>query len=160
MAKELPGSRLVQFETNTINGGSVLGDTLTHRSADDNFSLPSEFGIGVSWIKDNFITLGLDFTISDWKDDAGFGSDDEQYQRSISAAIGLEITPNYDDVDNYLGRIRYRLGFKFIQLPYVINGNTINDFGISFGWSLPVRTVSSLNMAFKIGQQMVCKKKI
>ena len=153
IAKDLPGSRVVQFQSSTVNGGTIAGDTLAHRTLDDYYSLPAKFGFGVSWIKDNFLTVGIDFTLSDWKPDAGFGSDGERYQQTMSAGIGLEIIPNFDDVDSYLARIRYRVGFKYTQMPYVINGNSIDDFGISFGWSLPVRSVSSLNMAFKIGQR-------
>jgi hypothetical protein len=59
-------------------------------------------------------------------------------------------------VDNYLERITFRLGASYATLPYVpnpSNGEQVRDFGINFGWSLPVSRVSSIDMAFKIGQR-------
>ncbi len=154
LAKDLSGSRVVNFETGVTSlGTTVGGDTLTHRSFDDHFSLPSKLGVGFSWSKNNFITVGVDVTLSKWKSDAGFGPDASEYESTLGAGLGVEIIPNYDDIDNYLARVRYRVGIKYQQLPYVVNDQTIDDFGISFGWSLPVRAVSSLNMAMKIGQR-------
>jgi len=40
-----------------------------------------------------------------------------------------------------------------MQTPYYINQTTINDFGISFGTSLPVNQLSLLNLGFKVGSR-------
>jgi len=153
LAKDLTGKRLVRFEAIAPSGGVIIGDTLQHRSDTSAFQLPSKIGIGISWIKDNFISIGIDLTRSNWVSDAGFGNDGEVYRPAYSAGIGIEITPKYDDVNSYISRIRYRLGFSYEQMPYVVNGTNINDLGINFGWSLPIRGVSSLNMAFKFGKR-------
>lgn len=153
VAKDLEGSRLTEFSVNTSTGGTIIGDTLQDRSYDDAFNLPSKLGIGISWTKDNFIKLGIDVTQSNWQSDAGFGQDREEYRAAYSAGIGFEIIPNYDDVDSYISRIRYRVGFRYEELPYLVNGQKVNDIGINFGWALPIRGVSTLNMSCKIGKR-------
>ena len=70
-----------------------------------------------------------------------------------SSSIRVKITPKYNDVNSYLKRIKYRIGLDFKQEPFVIDGKTINNFGINFGWSLPVKGVSAINMAVKYGQR-------
>lgn len=47
----------------------------------------------------------------------------------------------------------YRLGLTYEDLPYVINGNQVQDIGINFGWSLPVGRYSSVDMAFRYGRR-------
>ena len=42
------------------------------------------------------------------------------------------------------------MGVSLTELPYKINGQTIREFGINFGGSLPFG-VSSLDLAFKYG---------
>ncbi|MFY0626024.1 MAG: hypothetical protein JXR07_07010 [Reichenbachiella sp.] len=153
VAKDLSGDRIVRLEADTGGSTVTIGDTLSNRSYTDAFNLPSKLGFGVSWIKDNFLTIGIDVSKSFWTEDAGFGVDIETYRNTYSAGIGLEITPKYDDVDSYISRIRYRIGFRYEQQPYIVGGTNIDDIGINFGWSLPIRGVSSLNMAFKFGQR-------
>jgi len=153
VASQLNGNRIVRLERDNFGGGSVAGDTLVN-NVDGFFNLPGEFGIGVSYEKFNNLLIGLDIKYSAWNENAGFGMDQEEYRGTLTAGIGVEILPDINHVSNYLSRIRYRVGVSYQQTPNVISGNnTINDFGISFGWSLPVRGVSSLDMAFKFGQR-------
>ncbi|WP_109832506.1 hypothetical protein [Reichenbachiella versicolor] len=149
LANDLSGSRDVVFSSGTFGD---ISDPFADRSIDDHFSLPSKIGIGLGLIKENHYSLGVDVTWSDWDQNPDLSSNqNSEYKDSFTAGVGFEYVPEYDDVDNYLARVRYRIGFKYEQLPYLFNGKQINDFGINFGWSLPVRGVSSLNMAFKYG---------
>lgn len=147
---DLSGSRNVLL---TAQSQASAGDTLSNRSIDGSFQLPSKFGIGISWIKNNFMSVGIDYVQSNWNSDAGFENDAEQFKSTFALGLGVEIIPRFDDVDDYFKRIRYRFGARYEQLPYVLSGETIDDFGITFGWSLPVRGVSALNMAFKAGSR-------
>ncbi len=151
LGKAINGTRLErnQFETGTT---TMPGDTLIH-DLKDSYQLPGGLGIGFSWQKLNKLTLGIDIKRSFWKENAGFAEDNEEYRNIWTARLGFEITPKYNDVDSYIKRIRYRLGLDYKQVPFVIGGETLNDFGLSFGCSLPVKGVSAVNMSFKYGQR-------
>lgn len=146
MSNDLSGSRTIEFSSN------VGGDETIDESVDSNFELPSKLGLGIGLIKENHYTLGVDVTWSQWEGEAGFSNNTStQFKETLTAGLGLEYVPDYDDISRYFERIRYRFGVKYEQLPVEINGKRINDFGINFGWSLPIRRISSLNMAFKYG---------
>ena len=89
-----------------------------------------------------------------WSDYQDFeGNTSNELGNSFKINLGGEFTPDYSSVSSYLKRVTYRVGFSYEQTPYVINGNQLKDFGINFGWSLPVGRFSSLDMAFKYGQR-------
>ena len=152
LGNNIKGTRLerIQFETGT--GNTIPGDTLVN-DLKSGYQLPADIGIGISWQKLNKLTLGLDIKRSFWDEQAGFANDAEEYRSVWMIALGFEIVPKYNDVNSYIKRIRYRLGLDYKQAPFVINGETLSDFGINFGWSLPVKGVSALNMSFKYGQR-------
>ena len=152
LASEINGSRFERNQYLNALGNIVPGDTIV-TNLTDQFKLPSEIGFGVSWRKINKMNIGLDIKRSIWNENAGFGNDAETFVSTWSIGLGMELTPKYNDVNNYLKRIKYRLGLEFKQLPYEVNNNTINDFGINFGTSLPIKGVSALNLSFKYGQR-------
>jgi hypothetical protein len=47
----------------------------------------------------------------------------------------------------------YRTGVSYDKYPYLINGSMVKDFGINFGFSMPVARYSSLDFAFKVGKR-------
>ncbi|RJE71434.1 MULTISPECIES: hypothetical protein [Reichenbachiella] len=153
LAHSLEGDRLTRQVT-FVNDNSIPGDTLTNRTYSNAFDLPAEYGIGVSFEHLNRFIIGIDVARAEWKEDAAFGDFSEQKMRdSYRAGLGVEIIPKYNDVDSYLSRVRYRFGVSYEQVPYLAGTTKIDDFGINFGWSLPVKSVSSLDMAFKYGQR-------
>lgn len=148
-AHDLKGERLTQ----QVNGG-VDGDILEDRTFDSRFKLPAEYGIGVSYEYQNRIVIGLDASRAEWKSDASFSDlSAQEYRQIYKAGLGVELIPKYNDVDSYFKRVRYRFGVNYEELPYLSAGNKLTDIGINFGWSLPVKAVSSLNMTFKYGRR-------
>ncbi len=155
----------VEKETTTFLGGedfrlerksgsntAIPGDTLVNNQKEI-FSLPSELGFGFSYEKLNAYTISMDIKRQTWKQFAGSESSSQEYRSALIVGLGMEFIPDYTSVSSYFKRIRYRFGFNYQQVPYVLNGNTINDFGINFGWTLPFNTVSGLDLAFKLGQR-------
>jgi hypothetical protein len=45
------------------------------------------------------------------------------------------------------------VGIRYQQTPYLVNDQKINDFGINFGVTLPLRSLSRLSLAFQVGQR-------
>ncbi|WP_143520110.1 hypothetical protein [Reichenbachiella sp. 5M10] len=153
LSHELAGDRLAR-QVSYAGNVTIPGDTLQNLTYSSTFDLPSELGIGISYEYRNRLIVALDLTHTDWKEDAQFGHNSAlKYRKTYRAGLGIELTPKYNDVDSYLSRVRYRFGLSYEQLPYLSAGHKIDDYGITFGWSLPVKAVSALNMSFKYGQR-------
>ncbi|MFT7031530.1 MAG: hypothetical protein ACJA2S_000020 [Cyclobacteriaceae bacterium] len=151
-SSDLNGTRLLRLERRDAAGTAFPGDTLVNNEKGA-FSLPSELGLGFSFEKLNRYTISFDIKQQRWNQFAGLEGDSEEFQNSLFAGLGMEFIPDYTSVNSYFNRVRYRFGFSYQQLPYVINGNTINDFGINFGWTLPFNVVSGMDFGFKLGQR-------
>ena len=151
-ATDLEGTRLVRLERRSVTDAPIPGDTIVSNQK-DNFALPTELAIGFSWQKLNKFTIGIDVHRKNWNKSPGFETDLDQYRSTWTLGVGIEFIPKFNDVNSYIKRIKYRFGVNYEQVPYITQNSTINDFGINFGWSLPVNVVSSVDMGFKLGQR-------
>lgn len=119
--------------------------------------LPSTLGIGLSYEKSYHWTVGADLMLRNWSEYRSFSENgqgsNEGFHNSYTVAVGAEYIPDVASIDSYLKRAVYRIGFSHERLPYKINDKSIDDFGINFGVSLPVRNYSSFNLAFKLGRR-------
>lgn len=130
------------------NSGSEL-ETVDVGTQSIQFDLPGTFGFGMSYQKLNKYIIGFDIETQGWK---SAGSENRTYNNSLKIALGMEWTPDYDNVSSYWKRAKYSAGFNYHKLPYIVNNQALTDFGINFGASLPVSGFSSLDLAFKWGQ--------
>jgi len=147
-----PQSRLSGTSTLSLVRLSTAGSELDnqHLGTDDIAqNLPRTLGFGLSYQKLNNYIIGLDIETQRWE---AAQNGDQVFTNLSKAAIGIEWTPDYDNVSSYFKRAKYSLGFNRTKLPYIINGQSIIDFGINFSASLPVSGFSSLDLAFKLGQ--------
>ena len=101
----------------------------------------------------NKFAIGAEITRQQWGQSAGFENDDTQFTDAVRFSLGGFYIPDISNVNSYLKRITYRAGFEYETSPYLVNGQEIRDFGINFGWSLPVSRASTIDMAFKFGQK-------
>lgn len=115
--------------------------------------LPSSLGLGISVVNSLKWSAGVDIKMQDWSQFRNFEGSNEGLDKAFSVALGGEITPDAGDINNFLKRVTYRLGLSYEDTPYSENGNSVQDFGINFGFSLPVTTISSLDMGFKYGSR-------
>jgi len=68
--------------------------------------------------------------------------------------LGGFYIPNYNSFTSYWNRIVYRAGFRFEETGININGEAIDEFGISFGLGMPLRrSFSNVNLGFEIGRR-------
>lgn len=141
--------------TETANSNGVL-QTQTVDTIRNACSLPHTFGIGATYVYDNRLTIGLDYTLQKWSD-VKFPSNAEgnQYisQKGLFSdrtkiSVGAEYIPN-PLKRNYLSRIRYRIG-AYYSSPYakVDNKDGNREYGLSFGFGLPIfQSKSILNIS-------------
>jgi hypothetical protein len=116
------------------------------------FKLAQSIGVGISYTKNDKLTLAADYVFSNWGN-ITFPDGHTKTTNSSFASAGAEYIPNIRSL-NYLARMRYRAGIKYGQEYIQINNNKINDIGITFGVGLPYnRSKTSVNMAFEFGKR-------
>ena len=106
--------------------------------------------LGISYGLIEKYKIGLDINLANWTSN---GSNNTLVQNTQEFILGGEITPDSRNITNYLKRVTYRFGFNYGKLPYLVQNNSINEFGINFGASFPVAGLSTLDLAIKFGER-------
>ena len=117
------------------------------------YIIPKNYGFGISYeILDKF-SLGIDFKYQPWKENAGYESQKNNFKNYFQVSSGIEIIPNAEDVNNYLNRVTYRGGILYKSYPYYINENHTNSIAGTLGISLPIGTLSRINLGLEFGKR-------
>ncbi len=147
-----PTSRLNGYSNvvlNRLSSNGRVSEVLDISRVKVSFDLPRILGFGVSYQKLNSYTVGIDVESQPWNKSR---QSNREFRNLFKVATGISWVPDFDAINSYLKRATYRMGFNYLQTPYVVKGESINDFGINFGISLPVSGYSSFDLAFKYGQ--------
>ena len=155
--------RVKQFESiqrRTLSGSIWEADTVQNNTI-GSMRMPSGIGVGIGFSKGYKWSAGVDFRMNKFSEftlfDQSIGTDD-----SFFLGAGGEFTPDAFSVEDYFKRVTYRIGVNYERTPYLINGMNVNDFGINFGFSLPIvpsttagavlnKGFSSVDFGFKYG---------
>ncbi|MDD4992731.1 MAG: hypothetical protein PHR83_10895 [Paludibacter sp.] len=135
---------------------SVLSETTVASKNDSVFELPTMFGVGLYYTYDKRLSIGLDYTLQEWKNAKFFGKTDSLSNRS-KIALGVEYLPNPRG-RKFAERIRYRAGFNMSDSYYKVNGGIQpKNYGLSLGVGLPLynnvtNTVTMLNASVEYGK--------
>lgn len=113
-------------------------DTITN-----GFRLPTMLGVGVSYVKDNRLTLAADYSFQKWGGCDFFGHSDQMTDRHVFS-LGTEFRPNAMS-RNYLKRIRYRAGVKYSSSYVKVNGlDGPKEYSVMAGFGLPMWNSKSI----------------
>jgi hypothetical protein len=115
--------------------------------------LPNRYGFGLTYEKINKFVIGLEGQYQDFSQYRNFFGEPLSLQAAQKVGLGFQIVPDFTDFDKLLNRSTYRMGLEYMRTPYFINETTINDIGINFGTSIPVNSLSLMNMAMKVGRR-------
>ena len=118
-----------------------------------NIYLPSRYGFGVTYEKNNKFVIGLEGQTQNFSQYRNFFGEGLSLQAAQKVGLGIQLVPDFTDFDKLLNRSTYRMGLEWMRTPYFINETTINDIGINFGTSIPVNNLSLVNMALKVGRR-------
>ncbi|MDI9355724.1 MAG: hypothetical protein QM536_01705 [Chitinophagaceae bacterium] len=114
--------------------------------------LPIKVGGGISFIKQNHYTIGTEMSVVEWTNPLSDVLKNTTFQKNIQWNIGGEYIPKYNS-EFYLARIRYRAGFSFQKMPYLVGNQNVYEWASHFGFSFPVSIFSSIDLSFKIGER-------
>jgi len=131
----------------------VVDTILSEEGVRYNTKLPAQITMGLSYVQENKIRFGLDYSMAGWN---AYNSpiDGSTLQNTWSINAGGEYIPDISSISNYFNKIRYRAGFRIAKDPRVFN-DQLNLFEINAGVGLPFivsREVSFLHLGFTYGQ--------
>lgn len=118
--------------------------------------LPSKFVFGVGIGEVRKWMIGTEFTM---QQSSNFGNrfndiDNVDYENSTKFSLGGYYIPNYNSFNKYLERVTYRAGFNYENTGLIINNESINNYGITFGLGLPLGgSFSNINVGFEFGKR-------
>jgi len=152
-ATNVDGNSTEWLSRRTLGNRVVVGFDSLEVKTPGSFRLPNRIGVGVAYEKLLNLTIGADVTYQKWSEAREFDGSSDGFSDAVRVALGVEWIPEVNSIDTYFERITYRMGFSYEQSPYLVNNSRVNDFGINFGWSLPVGSGSSFDMGFRFGQR-------
>lgn len=133
-----------------------VSDPVVLPKVNNTINLPSYFQIGSAFGKHTKWLIGADFVYS--QNSALSNRFDDisniTFKNASKVSFGGEYTPNYNSVLNYWNRVTYRAGLRFEDTGMMLNNTTINDYGITFGLSLPLGySLNALNLGLEYGSR-------
>lgn len=131
-----------------LNGAGV--DTLSFASNNISVKLPSAINAGITLMKGSEWQAGVDFRYQIWSKFEGIETtSNSRYSNSWRVGIGGEWRPKpTTESSKFLQRIKYRGGFYAQRTNLEINGRSIDEYGITIGFGLPLLTALSDDNGF------------
>lgn len=121
---------------------------------DTKLKLPSKFSFGAGigqakkWLIGSEITFQNTSKLGNRFDDITGAT----FENSTKISIGGYYIPKYDSYNGYWNRVVYRAGFRHENTGLVINNESIKDYGVNFGFGLPLG-ISNINLGFEFGKK-------
>ena len=141
----------IEFPVNEIN---VDLETLGLEKTD--LSMPSVtiFGLGISKPKKWFIGAEYTSITSSVFSNDLISIENSEFEDSSKISFGGFYIPDYASFSKFWNRVVYRAGFYSEKTGLVINNESINEFGISFGLGIPAGGLfSNVNTTVEFGKR-------
>ncbi len=119
-------------------------------------TLPAQYGLGLEYIMKPRLKVGLDLLYQDWEqgykiDNQKVGSFQDKFYRF---GMGIERTQSKKRFTDFFEQMDFRAGLFYGNLNQTSNNNSVNEYGLSLGFSLPIiRYISVLDISGKIGRR-------
>ncbi|MGW9684104.1 hypothetical protein [Flagellimonas sp. 2504JD1-5] len=118
--------------------------------------IPTRTTVGLGFGENKKWFLGGEYSFqkfSEFKNDF-LGLDNVTYNDASTMAFGGYYIPDYRSLSSYFKRITYRAGLRYNVSGLQVNNKEINDFGITFGFGLPLsNNFSNVNVGFELGRR-------
>ena len=144
----------------TVDFSSGTGRIVDFREldlGDTQFEFPSKVSLGAGIGERNKWFVGAEYAnvgSSSYEDSFSFRGDNGEYEDASQLSVGGFYIPQYNSFSSYFERVVYRAGFRFDETGLIINDESINEFGMSFGLGLPVGSnFSNINLGIELGQR-------
>lgn len=142
--------------TSDLNVGIV--NTVESPETKQDLKLPQELTVGFGYGLPRKWNLAAEYSLRGSSSSAArsFAPNNSSFADASSYRVGGYYIPNYNSISSYWDRVVYRGGLRYEENGLIINGEEINEFGISFGMGLPIGragSFSNANIGFEYGQR-------
>ncbi len=129
---------------------------LIQEGANRKVVLPSNFSLGIEYVKADRFKVGAQATIENWGKDYENTVRPEVLNNTVSFAAGMEIIPDYASYNRYMRRVRYRFGGYYRQDPRTVLGKDLSETGLTLGMGFPLvlprQQTSFINLGIEAGR--------
>ena len=158
------GDVLLYTIVNDENAIGIPVDTLASSEYRATITSPLKTAISAGIGEDNKWFIGAEYTFQNPLEFNGGIYDDVdfyRYDNFSNISVGGFYTPNRMSISSYFNRVTYRAGFNYQKTGLVVNETDINEYGISFGVSLPMGLkISNVNLGFELGKRGTTDKSL
>jgi len=149
------GDEYIFTLNNADNAIEIPSDTISNYRSTISIPLKTILSAGIG--ERNKWFVGVDYSFQDAIDFQG-GIYEQQnnysYIKSSLLSLGGFYTPKFNSIASYWNRVTYRAGFSYKKIGLMVNETEIDDYGMSFGVSLPMGLrISNINLGFELGQR-------
>lgn len=131
----------------------VIKDTSENTTQSGELFLPQFLSIGASISKNQKWLLVADYSLQNWSEYTLFNTSDS-LENSIRFSTGVQFTPDAKSITSMLKRIRYRLGFSYVNTPLQFENVQLKQTSISLGFGIPVRkNKTTYNIFIELGER-------
>ena len=129
----------------TVQGSDTLQEKST---TSDSYLLPTSYGAGFSWTHNKKWMLAGDYQFERWSE----GSFEEGFDLQDATRIsgGLSLLPNRSS-QKYIDRMGLNLGGYYKNTYLKLDGQSINQYGITAGMTFPTKGTSLINVIYERG---------
>ena len=128
-------STKVYRTVNPVNP-NVADTILYEQGLKEEGRLPAYWSVGLMYIEKNKWRIGADYSMEMWSQYVN-PPKQETLVDAYRFSVGAEYVPDYASYNNYLKRIRYRVGFFHRKDPRSIS-TTLTETGITMGAAFPI----------------------
>ncbi|MEN8186302.1 MAG: hypothetical protein ABFR05_04140 [Bacteroidota bacterium] len=142
---------------NRSDGIVIPRDTLYSNPHKTTISYPLRTVVSAGVGEENKWFIGAEYSFMDAIDFNGNlyeNQDKYSYDESSMISLGGFYLPKHNSIRSYWDRVTYRAGFNYKKYGLIINDTEIDDYGMSFGVSLPMGVkLSNVNMGIELGKR-------
>jgi hypothetical protein len=141
----------------------LVRDTIYAHEISGKYKLPMKSIMGIGLGKHDKWHVGLEYQNQDALQPEGFTNitnSSYNYEKSNRISLGGFYLPKINSISSYWERVTYRAGLRFEKIGLAVDGagtgadfTSIDDFGMSFGLGLPLKQLSTVNLALEYGKR-------
>ena len=125
--------------------------------SDTELKIPTNTVLGAGFGEERKWFLGAEYSFQQLNsfENSFLRIDNVRYDNAQTVAFGGYFIPNYSSFSGYFSKITYRAGIRYEETGLIVNDREINNFGITFGFGLPLGGInpSNVNLGFELGRR-------
>lgn len=122
--------------------------------------IPDRLGFGFTLRDGKNWLIGADFEWQQWEKFTSFGTSDS-LDNAWRVSVGGEITPKHTNISGLFKRMTYRVGFRYVNSYLSLLGEPINEYGISFGFTFPMKkSKTTIDLGVEAGSRGTTDKNL